>query len=70
LAEAEDKVKKLEGAKEKVEKSKEEAIQNLNERIRFVDNSSIMGIHANKIASLELSTRPILILRKRQWLKS
>jgi len=34
LAESEEKAKKLEAAKEKVEKSKEEAIQNLNEKIR------------------------------------
>jgi hypothetical protein len=36
LSEAEEKAKKLEGAKEKVERSKEEAIQNLNEKIRLV----------------------------------
>lgn len=35
LAEAEEKVKKLEAAKEKVERSKEEAIQALNEKIRY-----------------------------------
>jgi len=34
LTESEEKAKKLEAAKEKVEKSKEEAIQNLNEKIR------------------------------------
>ena len=34
LAENEERAKKLEAAKEKVEKSKEEAIQNLNEKIR------------------------------------
>jgi F0F1-type ATP synthase membrane subunit b/b' len=34
LAENEERTKKLEAAKEKVEKSKEEAIQNLNEKIR------------------------------------
>ena len=34
MAESEEKAKKLEAAKEKIEKSKEEAIQNLNEKIR------------------------------------
>ena len=34
LAETEEKAKKLEASKEKVEKSKEEAINNLNEKIR------------------------------------
>ena len=38
LAEAEDKVKKLEGAREKIEKTKEEAIQALNEKIRSVSS--------------------------------
>jgi vacuolar-type H+-ATPase subunit H len=40
LSEAEEKAKKLEGAKEKVERSKEEAIQNLNEKIRLVISMS------------------------------
>ena len=41
LAEAEDKVKKLEAAREKVEKTKEEAIQALNEKIRSVSSSCL-----------------------------
>ena len=52
LAETKEKAKKLESAKEKVERSKEEAIQTLNEKIRYNKVLIICPVYMNQLAPL------------------